>query len=158
MTHFVITYLWKETIMKHTSLFIASIIILFIITGCGKETEKPVAANQQRAVQQQPAQEIMQGTVGKVIEKINDREGYTFVLIDAGKENFWAAAPEFRVSVGDMVSVPEGTRMTNFHNKPLNRDFDTVVFVDTISPAPSGKSASAPSAVVPAAATASKVK
>jgi hypothetical protein len=139
--------------MKSTSLFIASIIILFIITGCGKETEKPVVAQQQPTAQQQ-----VQRTVGKVLEKINDGEGYTFVLIGTGKEKFWAAAPEFRVRVGDMVSVPEGTRMTNFHNKPLNRDFDAVVFVDTISPAPSGKSASAPSAVVPAAATKSKVK
>jgi|GEM_PF-5848811 len=139
--------------MKSTSLFIASIIIIFIITGCGKETEKPVAAKQQQAAQQQA-----QGTAGKVLEKINDGEGYTFVLIDTGKEKFWAAAPEFKVSAGNMVVVPEGTRMTGFHNKPLNRDFDSVLFVDTITVASSGQPAPAQSAGTKATAMPPKVK
>jgi len=139
--------------MKLTSLFIVLIIIPAMITGCGKEPEKPVTANQPPAIQQ-----MVQGTLGKVIEKMNDGEGYTFVLIDTGKDKFWAAAPEFKVNVGDMVIVPEGTRLTDFHNKPLNRNFDTVLFVDTITPAPPGTSVSAQSAVAPVAATQPKVK
>lgn len=140
--------------MKATSVFILSMAILFILTGCEKEPGQKAAP-----VQQQPAtQQAVQGTLGKVVEKLNDGEGYTFVLIDSGKTQFWAAAPEFQVSVGSMVMVPDGTRMTNFHNKPLNRNFDTVMFVDIISPVPSGPSTASRPAGPPVAATPSTAK
>jgi hypothetical protein len=143
--------------MKSTSLFIISIVILVIIGGCQKEPDKKVAVVKQPEAQQS-LQVIVQGTLAKVVEKINDGEGYTYVFIDTGKTQYWAAAPEFQVSVGSMVIVPEGTRMTNYHNKPLNRDFDAVMFVDAISLASAGQVVSPQPAVAPAAATPATVK
>jgi hypothetical protein len=32
--------------------------------------------------------------------------GYTYVQVDTGSEQVWAAAPEFQVQVGDAVIVP----------------------------------------------------
>ncbi len=58
--------------------------------------------------------------------------GYTYVQVDTGSEKFWAAAPEFKVKVGDPVVVPEGMAMANYHSKTLNRDFDLVYFVNNI--------------------------
>ena len=55
--------------------------------------------------------------------------GYTYVQVDDGKQKLWAAAPEFSVSVGDSVVVPEGMPMQNFHSPALERDFDVVYFV-----------------------------
>ena len=139
--------------MKPTSLFIISMIFLFIISGCEKGPEKKVAT-----VAQPETQQLAQGTLGKVVEKMNDGDGYTFVLIDTGKEQFWVAAPEFKVSTGSMVIVPEGTHLTNYHSNPLNRDFDTVVFVDTITEAPSGQPVSPQPAGAPQVATPATVK
>ena len=58
--------------------------------------------------------------------------GYTYVYVDDGTEKIWAAAPEFAVSVGDEVMVPEGMAMHNYHSQTLDRDFDVVYFVEAV--------------------------
>ncbi len=61
-----------------------------------------------------------------------DSGGYTYVQVDTGKEKVWAAAPQFKVKVGDPVIIPQGMAMHNYHSKTLNRDFDLVYFVNSI--------------------------
>ena len=53
---------------------------------------------------------------GTVVETINTG-GYTYVQVDTGKEKIWAAAPEFQVKEGDLVTVPTGMLMRNHHSK-----------------------------------------
>jgi hypothetical protein len=55
------------------------------------------------------------------------------VQVDSGKEKIWAAAPEFQVKEGDLVTVPTGMLMRNHHSKTLNRTFDQIYFVGKIS-------------------------
>ena len=63
-----------------------------------------------------------QSFAGKVAETM-DAGGYTYVLVDAGTNKLWAAAPQFPVKQGDLVTVPGSEPMTDFHSKTLNRDF-----------------------------------
>lgn len=69
---------------------------------------------------------------GKVVDVINTG-GYTYVQIDSGDEKVWAAAPMFQVNVNDIVVMPQGIAMNNFHSKTLNRTFDVVYFVAGIT-------------------------
>jgi hypothetical protein len=72
------------------------------------------------------------GWTGTVVETM-DSAGYTYVQVDTGTETIWAAAPQFAVSVGDVVSVPSGMPMPNYHSKSLDRDFDVIYFVGAIT-------------------------
>ena len=69
---------------------------------------------------------------GKVVETMNAGD-YTYVGVNTGKATNWAAAPKFAVKVGDVVSVPGGMAMPNYHSKTLNRDFDVVYFTGTVN-------------------------
>jgi len=118
-------------------------LVLSMAAGCKDETPKTAAAPQ-AATQSTEAVPMSQGKTGTVVETIN-AAGYTYVQVDTGSEKFWAAAPEFKVAVGDNVAVPEGMPMPNYHSKTLNRDFDLVYFVPAVMVAGAeGAMASAP--------------
>jgi hypothetical protein len=69
---------------------------------------------------------------GKVIETTNTA-GYTYVLVDNGSKQAWAAAPEFPVKLGDSVTIAGGLPMSNYHSKSLNRDFALVYFTGSLT-------------------------
>jgi len=69
---------------------------------------------------------------GPVVETM-DSGGYTYVLVDAGDKKVWAAAPVFKVGVGDTVSFVPDMPMTNYHSNSLDRTFDVVYFTAFIS-------------------------
>ena len=58
----------------------------------------------------------------------------TYIQVDTGSEIFWAAAPEFKVKVGDSVDVSEGKLMPmpDYRSKTLNRTFDMVYFAPSV--------------------------
>jgi hypothetical protein len=68
---------------------------------------------------------------GEVVETMNSG-GYTYVCVKTGEGDVWAAGPETPVKVGDVVSMPAGTRMEDFTSEKLNRSFDAVYFVSEI--------------------------
>ncbi len=70
--------------------------------------------------------------VGTVTETMN-AASYTYVQVDTGEKKIWAAAPQFQVKVGDEVTVPAGMPMYDHHSKTLDRDFDVVYFVNSVS-------------------------
>lgn len=85
---------------------------------------------------------------GKVIETL-ESAGYTYVRVDTGGAQHWAAAPQFVVEVGDTVSVGNAVPMRNYHSKTLDRDFEVVYFtgdarVHGESPAASGNLSALP--------------
>ena len=61
-----------------------------------------------------------------------DAASYTYVLVDTGTNQVWAAANKFPVKVGDVVSVPYSEPMVNFRSKSLNREFPMIYFADSI--------------------------
>jgi hypothetical protein len=68
---------------------------------------------------------------GKVVETM-DAGPYTYVQVDDGSKQIWAAAPHFKVAVGDKVVVPAAMPMRDFESKTLKRTFDMVYFAQTI--------------------------
>lgn len=64
---------------------------------------------------------------GKVIESMKSG-GYTYVLVDTGKEKKWTATFEFEVRTGDVVHVQNAYEMTGFSSPTLNRTFDHIFF------------------------------
>ncbi|HEX5819164.1 MAG TPA: hypothetical protein VFY20_09810 [Gemmatimonadales bacterium] len=79
-----------------------------------------------------------------------DAGNYTYVRLTTASGDVWAATSRFTVSVGDRVTVPVETPMTNFHSATLNRDFATIYFASHIAregdPAPAVEPAQAPMA------------
>lgn len=118
---------------RHLTLMLASLVALTLAVGCNKQESKPAEQKPAQPAPAQPAapQQAGKGKAGKVVETMNSG-GYTYVQVDTGSEKLWAAAPEFKVKVGDSVVVPEGMPMTNYESKTLNRKFDVVYFVDSV--------------------------
>jgi hypothetical protein len=114
--------------MKRSVNLILSILFIFAVATCctAEDTQKKMPAAPMGA-------KTGSGSInGTVVETMNTG-GYTYVQVDSGKEKVWAAAPEFQVKVGDLVTVPTGMLMRNHHSKTLNRTFEEIYFVGTIS-------------------------
>jgi len=115
-------------VKKLLILMAASLLALPLVTACQQEQPQPA---QTEAPQAQPQAPAAAGKSGTVVETMN-AAGYTYVQVDTGSEKIWAAAPEFKVAVGDAVVVPEGMVMPNYESKTLQRTFDNILFVDQI--------------------------
>jgi hypothetical protein len=69
---------------------------------------------------------------GKVLETTNV-SSYTYVQFDTGKAKVWAAAPTFKVKVGDNVTVSNSMAVAGYYSTTLNRNFDSVYFTDKVA-------------------------
>jgi hypothetical protein len=122
--------------------FLACLLVIASLTACSEKSSPPIAKSASAA----PAQ--MGGLSGQVVETINTA-GYTYVLLDTGENQVWAAAPQAEVKAGDSVAVPDAMPMSNYHSKSLDRDFDLVYFasgfiVNGVGSAPETGSGSLP--------------
>jgi hypothetical protein len=71
---------------------------------------------------------------GKVLEVL-DSDMYTYLQVTHEKGPLWIAGYKTDISKGATVRYSSGIAMSNFHSKSLNRDFDLIVFVDSLEPA-----------------------
>ncbi len=84
---------------------------------------------------------VLQGTAVETM----DSGGYTYVLIDAGTQKIWAAAFPFVVKPGEKVVVNSGYEMDDFQSPTLDRKFDRIYFVSSMTVGTNGNvSASLP--------------
>ena len=115
------------------TLFCIAAFSLTILSGCSEDKPAPKTEAAKPSTQAAPAAApaASPGKTGKVTETMN-AAGYTYVQVDTGAEQFWAAAPEFAVVVGDDVVVPEGMPMSDYHSKTLDRTFEVVYFVPSV--------------------------
>jgi len=67
---------------------------------------------------------------GAVVETMN-AAGYTYIKIDTGSGEVWAAVMETGVEVGDNVAV-SGVLMDGFYSPTLDQTFDEIIFADDI--------------------------
>ncbi len=95
------------------------------LTACQDRAPQTSAPS---APQQEAASAARTGTV---VETMN-AGGYTYIQVDTGSEQIWAAAPQFAVAAGDPVVVPAGMPMINHYSSSLDRTFETVYFVDSV--------------------------
>ena len=125
--------------MKRVTLLIIAGLLSLTFAGCKSETPEPA----QQAATPQQAAPAAQGQSGKVVETMASG-GYTYVLVDTGSEQVWAAAPEFAVAVGDDVVVPNGMVMQDHTSKTLDRTFEKILFVDAVQVGGAAASAALP--------------
>lgn len=141
-----------------------------LLSACSQEPPAPAPQkpSEQAAQPVQPTQPAAEepkslGKSGTVIETM-DALNYTYLQVDTGEETFWAATTRIPVKVGDPVVVPDGTLMTNFPSKELDRTFDSILFVSTVmvggasaEAAPAGMSAEMPAGHPPMTGGSTKV-
>lgn len=132
--------------MKTRILYFFLLVSLTVLVGC-QQNSPAQSQTQSPQTPQSPVNNIS----GSVIETMNAL-GYTYVLVETDTEQIWAATPQFTVSVGDLVVVPDGMAMHNYYSQTLDRQFDIVYFVESILNASAATAAtgSAPQAGMPA--------
>ena len=136
MTHF-----------RTTTLF--ALLSLSVIGACSKQADQPAAAQSatggpaaqaatsagqpsvdQAAASAAAAQDAPTVT-GPVLETMN-AANYTYVRVKTDRGDIWAASGEFKVAVGDRVTLALEMPMENFHSQTLNRDFPVIYFTTRI--------------------------
>jgi len=68
---------------------------------------------------------------GTVLETM-DAATYTYVRVKTDKGEIWAAASQFKVAVGDKLTIPLEMPMENFRSNALKRDFPLIYFASQI--------------------------
>jgi len=106
--------------------------VLFVavaVAGC-KKSEPPAIAppaaapNAMEAAQAAPPAASLKG---KVLERL-DAPPYSYLRIQSGKEEVWAAVPKAEVNKGAEVTVLNAMPMADFESKSLKRKFAVVYF------------------------------
>ena len=107
---------------------IVSGVFMLFFYGVGDETSeaRPVAS-----LAPQQGESLPSVCSGSVLETMSSG-GYTYVKVDCGDEQVWAAGQQTQVAVGDHVSLPQGEEMRDFHSPTLDRTFETILFVPSI--------------------------
>ncbi len=112
--------------MRRLILFL-SVLTLITFTSCSKKNNQPV-------------QNLPAGTHAvKIIDKI-DAAGYTYLQVDENGNQYWLAAPQTQVDKGETVYYSQGMEMKNFHSNTLNKTFDSILFVQSVSKQPANNS------------------
>lgn len=107
---------------------------LGIVGACTAEHHEDVSSQNQTDIEAAQSQAPSGSTAtGKVVETM-DAGNYTYVRVDTGSEEIWAAATRFNVAVGDVVVVPLEMPMQDFHSDSLDRTFEVVYFTSQILP------------------------
>jgi hypothetical protein len=115
---------------------IPALLALTLLPATGCHSPHPEATHQEsppsaaiEATAPAPAVADDDGTTlaGAVIESM-DSGGYTYVLVNTGDEQVWAAGPPVKLSPGDTVRFDASMPMANFHSKTLDRTFAKVYF------------------------------
>lgn len=106
-------------------------LVVSLQSGCAgtatvaQPTVKPEAITQGAA---KPALgSDMRSLSGKVVETMN-AGSYTYVNLEKDGQQFWAAVPTVKVSVGQDIAVRPGIIMGKFTSNSLKRTFDDIVF------------------------------
>jgi len=128
--------------------YLSSLAIILALMACGNDISESNPSTQadrqaQPAVQTPPDSQLAAFS-GKVLEK-QDVSPYTYVRLEDGAGNqIWAAVPQTQLEIGEKVALQDGTVMTNFNSKTLNRTFESIVFASGFVRGSENKNAQAP--------------
>ncbi|MBL8923036.1 MAG: hypothetical protein JNJ54_29575 [Myxococcaceae bacterium] len=78
----------------------------------------------------QPAPQQIKGTV---VEKL-DAGGYSYLRLNTGKAEEWAAVPQVNVAKDAVVTIDVQARMQNFESKSLKRSWPVIIFGTVAGP------------------------
>ena len=122
--------------------------LIAALIACGNdisETNPSTQANRQDQIPvQTPSDPQLAAFSGKVLEK-QDVSPYTYVRLEDGTGNqIWAAIPQAQLEIGEEIALKDGSVMTNFNSKTLNRTFESIVFASGFVRGSENKTARAP--------------
>ena len=127
---------------------LCALLSLGVIGACSKPADQPVPAQPAAAGQSAEPASPAAGAPGQaaamspqdapmvtgpVLETMN-ASNYTYVRVKTDKGDVWAASGEFKVAVGDRVTLALEMPMENFHSETLKRDFPLIYFTTRIGP------------------------
>lgn len=111
------------------------VVALVVVTGCSRpETAEPQPTGGESAAAPAPADQAPAAAkvaTGTVLEAV-DAATYTYVRVEVGDGEIWAATSKFEVGVGDRVTVPLDMPMQDFHSTALDRTFPLIYFAGRI--------------------------
>ena len=106
-------------------LIISGILILILgIAACQKFAEKVELPAGMHAV--------------KVVEATG-ATNYSYLQVAENGSQYWIAVPNMKVEIGETLYFTKSMEMKNFHSKSLERDFESILFVEDISKTPEKK-------------------
>jgi len=106
----------------------AVLLVAVAVAGCKKsELPAPAPAPAAPSAPEAAAAPPTSSLKGKVLERL-DAPPYSYLRIQSGKEEMWAAVPKAEVAKGAEVTVLNAMPMTNFESKTLKRKFEVVFF------------------------------
>ena len=104
---------------------------LSITTGCAAQpASEELPAGQEVAPEVSHAAGLMAVT-GTVVETM-DAATYTYIKVDTGEDELWAASGRFEVEVGETVTLPLEVPMENFYSDTLDRTFPLIYFASRV--------------------------
>ena len=115
---------------------IVATLVFGVVIGCSGQPaveEEVVAETADTMVSHEANTGGPEMVTGAVLESMNSG-GYTYVKVDTGEAEIWAAASQFEIAVGDRVVFPLETPMQDFHSNTLDRDFPLIYFASFIVP------------------------
>lgn len=122
---------------------VCALLSLGLLNGCSKQAGPPAAEQAPAGGQASqpvqaaaPANALASGqdapvVTGPVLETMN-ASNYTYVRVKTDAGDVWAATGEFKVAVGDRLTLALEMPMQNFHSETLNRDFPLIYFTTRI--------------------------
>ena len=107
------------------------IIILLAIgfSACEKKEAPEKNASNQSAMQSENLHKV-------VVEENINASNYTYLKVKENDNEYWIAVPQMQVQKGETLYFGKSMEMKNFHSEALNRDFESILFVDRVSKTP----------------------
>ncbi len=68
------------------------------------------------------------------VEEVLPASPYVYIRVKEGSDDKWLAAPAADLKTGSTIRWPDGMPMKNFFSKTLQRNFDSVDFVEAVEP------------------------
>ena len=101
--------------------------ILVVFSGCVRKNKVPTAQNQSAA---NPSMHEVK------VEEVIQASQYTYLKVSENGAENWIAVNRQEAEKGEIYYYNKALEMKNFHSKELERDFETIFFVQEISTLP----------------------
>lgn len=115
----------RSALQSLTILILSSI----FLTACGEAGTTQVAEGNSPPASQPGTSTA--GIQGKVLQTM-DSGGYTYVQLQAGGGEIWAAGPIIAIKIGDEITAVGAMEMKNFHSMTLDRTFESLWFANKL--------------------------
>ncbi len=105
-------------------------LIALLAAGCTKSPESstaPAAPSMPTPTAPGPSNAPAGAVKGKVLETL-EASSYTYLRMQTGEGEVWAAVPQAKVDVGTEVSILNPMTMNGFESKTLGRKFEKILF------------------------------